>query len=298
MNLNKIHIKFLAAGVFLLLVVVSGICFGDMYSYTLDAGAFDIVAADGNFKEIEMVGFGQLLAPGKPKLPSKVFQIALPPGMKVESVSFEKIGEVELAEVVDISPAPMVSAMSATDKQLEAVEAVYNATIETAYANTEVYPTETGQFLSTGGYRKYNLIHIRFSPMSYIASTKKLTFCPQLKVNVNLMTSAGAEEDSDLLLDNVAEAEERASKMLINYNEAKNWYPTIAGDDPIATTGGFVIVTTDALESSVWPLANWETCKGKDVHIKTVEDISSSYSGADLAEKEFFKGISEFLEYY
>ncbi|MCK4887336.1 MAG: hypothetical protein KAS96_08100 [Planctomycetes bacterium] len=293
MNLNKIHSKFLAAGIFLFLVFVSGLCYGDVYSYTLDAGAFDIVVADGNFKEIDMVGFGQLLAPGKPKLPSKVFQIALPPGVMVESVSFEKIGEVELAEVVDIAPAPMVSVMSATSQQLKAVEAEYKATIETAYSMSEAYPGETGVFVATGGYRKYNLIHIRFSPMSYIASTKKLIFCPQLKVNVNLMTSAGAEEDSELLLDNVAEAEERASNMLVNYSQAQSWYPTIAGDDPIATTGGFVIITTNALESSVWPLANWQTCKGRDVHIKTVEDISSSYSGADLAEK-----IRNFLRAY
>ena len=285
MKSNKRYNSFLAAGVFLFLIFTSGLCYGEVYSYTLDAGAFDIVAADGNYKEIEMVDFGQLQEPGKPKLPSKVFQIALPPELKVESVTFEKIGEVELPDVFDIIPAPMVSVMSATDQQLKSVEAAYKATVETAYANVEAYPAETGEFLSTGAYRKYNLIHIRFSPMSYVASSKKLTFCPQLKVNVNMMAEVGAKEDGDFLFDSVAEAEERASELLINYDQAQSWYPQVAADGQMATTGGFVIVTTDALEDSVWPLANWETCKGRDVHIETVEDISSSYSGADLAEK-------------
>ena len=80
------------------------------------------------------------------------------------------------------------------------------------------------------------------------------------------------------------EAESRAAGLIDNYKEAQTWYPLMV-DDATATTGGFVIVTTNALEDAVWPIKNWETCKGRDVHVETVEDINTSSWGADLAEK-------------
>ena len=47
----------------------------------------------------------------------------------------------------------------------------------------------------------------------------------------------------------------------------------------------FVIITTDDLESYVWPIENWEICKGRTVLVETVEDIASEYSGSDLQQK-------------
>ena len=57
------------------------------------------------------------------------------------------------------------------------------------------------------------------------------------------------------------------------------------GEIVTAVTTGFVIVTTEALEDAVVPLVNWERCKGRSVHIKTVESIETGYTGEDRAQK-------------
>ena len=45
---------------------------------------------------IEMEGFGYLMTPGKPMLPSRNFLIALPPGAGVQSVEVKGIGAEQL----------------------------------------------------------------------------------------------------------------------------------------------------------------------------------------------------------
>ena len=70
----------------LILGAGSRLCCADSYQYTLEAGSYEIVTAEDGYQEIKMEGFGQLLTPGKPKLPSKIFSIAIPHGVQVDSV--------------------------------------------------------------------------------------------------------------------------------------------------------------------------------------------------------------------
>ncbi|MCK4902360.1 MAG: hypothetical protein KAS76_03300, partial [Thermoplasmatales archaeon] len=86
----------------------------------------------------------------------------------------------------------------------------------------------------------------------------------------------------DIMVDNLPNMEQRAERIVFNYNQAKAWYPA----SPLGReTYDYVIITTDSLESSVTPLANWEGTKGKSVKVVTTSWISSNYDGYDLAEK-------------
>ena len=67
--------------------------------YTIDA------IASGDIAIVE--DFGYLLIPGKPKLPSRIFPVALPPGAEVISVTFD-IGEaIELPGTYTVPPSPV-----------------------------------------------------------------------------------------------------------------------------------------------------------------------------------------------
>lgn len=61
---------------------------GDI-TITLEAGQYEIKQVD-EYSVIEMEGFGSILNPGEPKLPSKTFLIGLPPGAEAVSVDMGK----------------------------------------------------------------------------------------------------------------------------------------------------------------------------------------------------------------
>ena len=272
----------------LALIMASGVntsVFADTYQYTIDAGSYEIVDAGDGYQEIKMEGFGQLLEPGKPKLPSKIFSIAIPVGVKVDSAEVAGGELTELDGTYRIVPAPVVRPLSATEEEIELIGLKYEDIVQEAYASDTPYPIREGVFKQQGAYRKYNLVEVRYSPFYYKAKSKKLYIYPTLAVTVNYSYSSAISSESEKLMeDYVPEAEERAAEFIINYQDAQKWYPAPI-DAPIATTGGFVLITTNALEDSVWPIKNWETCKGRDVHVETVEDIDVSYSGVDRAER-------------
>jgi hypothetical protein len=134
------------------------------YQYTIEAGSYKIVDAGDGYQEINMEGFGQLLTPGKPKLPSKIFFIAIPPGVSVDSVEVIGTGLTELPGTYNIAPAPMVSPLSAPSEEIEKARAEYEKVVEEAYSSDQPYPAAVGEFVGQGMYRKYNLAQVRYSP--------------------------------------------------------------------------------------------------------------------------------------
>jgi hypothetical protein len=259
----------------------------------LQAGEYQLVSDTDGRKHIEMAGFGHLSEPGSPHLPSKVFQVAIPPGVKVQSVQFTPAQAIAIEGTHRIAPAPMIAPMTATSQQLEQLKVEYAQKVAAADASDAVYPSQVAEQVGTGAYRKYNLVHIRFTPFAYRALSGTLSLCPAVAVTIEYAESPTMLAEANLINgDNCVEAESLAREMIVNYDSIQSSYPAPpaikqAADGEIitSTTTGFVIVTTDALEPAVAPLANWERCKGRGVHVETVEDIDASYTGDDRAER-------------
>ena len=84
------------------------------------------------------------------------------------------------------------------------------------------------------------------------------------------------------MIDNLPRTEQTAKEIIINYDQATNWYP----ESPVNRVQyDYVIITTDSLTSSVTSLADWESAKGRSVNVVTTEWIDSNYDGYDLSAK-------------
>ena len=246
------------------------IAVGDLEAATVEQG--QPVAVDG---------FGRLLVPGKPNLPAKIFSIAIPPGAEVVGIEYE-VGEgVVLPGAYAVPPVVLpkvigeeIPEAAARDRQM------YEENYRSVYGSDDAYPRDVVEFVRTAGYRKYNLVDVRVAPMSYRPQSGQLTYYPDITVHVNYREAVNR---TAVVVDNLARTEAFAREIVLNYDRAQEWYPPAARAD--RGLHDFVIITLDSLTSSVTPLVNWETAKGRTVEVVTTTWINSNYSGYDLAEK-------------
>ncbi len=252
----------------------------EIVSVTIPVGSYDIrINEDGH--EVVAEGFGRLLVPGKPNLPSKIAAVAIPPGTKVVDVTYTTSDGVILPGAYDISPARLPRVIGEENPIIyEKDKQRYNENYESVYGNNEFYPSEAVEFVRSAGYRKYNLVDVRVNPFSYRPISDQLIYYPEITINVNYKYS---NNRFDVVRDNIDGAEQIAEEFILNYNQAQQWYPKIKQMEK--DLYDFVIITLDSLTSSVVPLVNWEVSKGRTVEVVTTSWIDSNYAGYDLAEK-------------
>ena len=253
---------------------------GDAISVTITIGSYEIKNNEKG-QEIFIEGFGCLPIIGKPNLPSKIFAVAIPPGAKVVEVSYDTGEGIVLPGAYEIAPVPLPRVIGQEDPILyEQDKQKYEENYESAYKSNDPYPQKVVEFVRTAGYRKYNLVDGRVTPITYHPLSGQLTYYPEVTVHVSYNLP---EDTIDVMVDNLVRTERIAEEIIINYNQAKNWYP-----EGMVGKGlhDFVIITLDSLTSSVTSLVNFETYKGRNVEVVTTSWINSNYNGYDLAEKQ------------
>jgi hypothetical protein len=231
--------------------------------------------------EITVDDFGYLLIPGKPVLPSRVISIAIPPGTEISGVEIDRGGAIELGAAYEIPPAPLPRVLGQENKSIyENERRIYQENYDSIYGEDDLYPENNVEFLRTAGYRKYNLVDIRVTPFSYRPLSGALIHYPEISIDIHYKTS---DQMVQVMLDDLERTEETAEEIIINYVEARSWYPVDMGTDE--DFHDFVIITTSSLLSSLTALIDWETQKGRNVEAVTTSWIDANYGGYDLAEK-------------
>jgi hypothetical protein len=262
------------------LAAATGPAHADRTSVTIPVGDYEITATRQG-ADIAVEGFGSLLIPGKPKLPSRIFAIAIPPGADVIDVTYD-VGEgVVLPGTYKVSAAPLPRVIGeqesdCNDRRLR----MYQRNHDAAYGSDDAYPAEVAAFVRRAGYRKYNLVDVRVTPFAYHPRSGRLVFHPQITVHVDYTLP---DREVRVMEDNLQRTEQIARKIIINYDDAAAWYPQRSA----AASGlhDLVIITADWLTASVVPLAEWETSKGRTVEVVTTTSINAGFTGYDLAEK-------------
>ncbi|MCX6666362.1 MAG: DUF2341 domain-containing protein [Euryarchaeota archaeon] len=237
----------------------------------LEAKPYKITENEKVESEIEMEGFGSILVPGCPKLPSKTFLIAVPPGGNVVSVDVVSENHEAIAGLYHIIPAPPIF----NDKDI-----IENTIGENGYSSSDPYPSNVYEYLGMGQLRKYSFAQIQFSPIVYTPATGELQIYKELtlKITYEIGKKLSDEALSDTVMDDIA------SDILVNYQDMIPSYISYTASSR-SQTYDYVIITNDSLESAVANLVNRKALLGYSVNVVTTSWISSIYSGVDLPEK-------------
>lgn len=242
----------------------------DSFFITLKAGPYQLFT-DNRETEIKMEGFGSLVDPRKPKLPSKIFHIGLPPESRL--ISIELI-EKEYKQILGNYTVELASPIANTPNIM------FLKNNEEVYSLSNPYPQNTIVYLGMGQLRKYSFARIRFNPISYIPIEEKLFLCKEIKIKISY--SRVRQLSDELLTDSIMD--DTASKFIDNYKTIKSYYPsTLPYVSP--PKYDYLIITKDDLVNSIDPFKSWKNEIGYSVKVVNTSWISSQYSGNDMQEE-------------
>ncbi|KPK64708.1 hypothetical protein AMJ83_00480 [candidate division WOR_3 bacterium SM23_42] len=252
----------------------------------LKAADYDIMDGENGLHKIMMADFSNLLVPGKPMLPARVFTIALPPRADVISVDISGNNGIELPGTYKIEPAPSVAPCHKNNPVPMGSHSDWQKNYESTYSSDAAYPEQVGKYLGTGQLRKYKFARVAFFPFVYHPKSGRLFYYRNCEVTINYSLSTNGQANTmglqQMLSDRVAD--DRASQLFVNYNEAKYWY-TPQRINPARQTHDYVIITTDALQDTISYLVAWKQYLGYSVNLVTTTWITNNYTGTDMQQK-------------
>ena len=242
------------------------------------AGFYDIQSGDEGYY-VSVDGFGRLLVPGKPDLPSRIFSIAIPPGASLVDVAYETSEGEILSGSYDVRPSRLPRVVGEEDPLVyQRDREIYQANFEAVYNSDDPYPAENVELVGPTGFRQYNLVDVRVTPITYHPVSGQLTYYSEITIHVRY-----AMPDKSVMSTSTQERTEKlAQDIIYNYDQTSEWYSKASLDKGLHD---FVIITLESLVSSVDPLVVWEFTKGRTVEVVTTATINAGYSGYDLAEK-------------
>lgn len=247
----------------------------------IPVGAYEIIAGSRGH-ELTLTEFGSLLVPGKPQLPARIFALAIPPGAKVVAVTWSSGDPQVVPGTYALAPAPAPRALGDEDPALRARDlAEYDANYAATYGSDDLYPAAPVEFVRTAGYRRYGLVDVRVAPFAYRPRSQQLVYYPDLTVHVEY---ALPEAPPTPLRDHLARAEQTAREIVLNYEQAAQWYPA-GGFTDAEGAYDFVLITLADLVEAVAPLVDWEQAKGRAVKVVTLDWIDANYTGYDSEER-------------
>jgi hypothetical protein len=272
----------------------------DILTIDVNAGQYQIVNK-GSEQMIEMEGFGYLMVPGKPMLPSKNFLIALPPGSRVVSVEVQGIRTEQLPGDYGIIPCPPILPLAGAPQYQQLVDELrseWHENYQAVYSTDQPYPGVRGKLGSSGTLRKYSYVSVSFYPFSYHPQSGRLLLYQVAQINIRYdLPSPGtaeARQVEESKWDNAAN--EKASWLFVNHEQMKGLYqPT--GSRPVTQSQlhDYVIITTTSLQSAIVAsnFLDWKAFLGYNVRTVFITDPEiAGQTGGDLAEK-----IRDFLRY-
>ena len=231
---------------------------------------------------------------GAPNVPSRIVNIALPPGAIVETVDFH--GERQAVGTMSMAAAqPSLPLLH--DEVVADLQERFERTRDKYYADENTYPAKYGKVIAEGGLRKYRLVTVACHHFAYNTMSGTLYNAPNIVVEVHYKMPDPLGERANYLreLRDDITADKIAEELIYNWGEAQAWYHT---KDPRRANGYYVIIPA-AIESSVDALVAHRASQGYDVHVVTREYIEANVTGDDTVQKlrNYFRANMLDIEY-
>jgi hypothetical protein len=236
-------------------------------TYHFKAPNYRIEMIRDGYHKILMDGYFSYAVPGYPDVPSKIFQIAVPPDVDLKSID------------VEYHERKKISLGSFNIPELPAMETWVNGQRiigkkADIYSNDSYYPEDTIEHLGCSQLRKWRIVNIKYSPFQYNPVTKALLFVPEVTLVIKYSGPSVRILSDTELADTIMDR--RAKKILINYSEAREWYlPKGVAPGPLQTYN-YVIITTNATctaSTKLTDFINYLTAKGYSVNVITETDF-------------------------
>lgn len=220
---------------------------------------------------------------GSPKLPYCVKSFVIPINAKMPTVKITNTNRRLIDEDIIIIPAqfPTITGegyTSWTDPNRE----VYNS--------SKSFPGKYAEITSDRVDFGYHIITVKFYPIEYIPSERKLYLC-DLSFSLDYSTDRSIPYTSTIapkqskrlsLLDR-----EYVRSIIDNPDmlESPLYYANLGLSQSEVVVPEYLIITNEDLRNTFQLLADWKTKKGIPTIIETVENIQSKYRGNDIQEK-------------
>jgi hypothetical protein len=257
---------FLAA----LLILCSLPVYGGEIKIELQFGTPEVTTGTDGFSRIIFPRAVQAGKPGEPTVPYRKVQILLEPGLRVEDVRIDRLGWRKLKENCRLYPkqVPRNTAIPEDDTgELLMKSSAYSA-------DRWVYPP-AGKF-STHYLRGHPVATGTVCPVGYNAAAEEAGYYEKIE----LIITTGPGTPSSLRPKYDISTIRRLRKLVDN-PEAADGYRTTSSDGDYS----YLIITTSQFEDDFLELADFYNRRGFLAAVMTVDSISGSYSGSDIAEK-------------
>jgi len=215
-------------------------------------------------------------APGTPALPTFGVQLLLPPGETAVSVEIAT-GEMELlGSGIQVAPHQQQVPLSYDGPAVvvEQNEEIYNS--------SALYPGQLSSEPRTQFYRGHGLAFFHINPVRYNPVTGEVWWYPHMRVEVHTAPAAEAAISMRDLYRGDAETGYALRNMVSNI-ELLREYPADSQDR--IEDLDMVIITSDALQASFEPLAEFNNRRGIHTIIETTSWIYANVAGNDNQDR-------------
>jgi len=281
----------------LLFCLSSGLFLHSEQIYPFKSPDYRIETTGDGFHKIIMDGYFSYGVPGYPDVPSKIYQIAIPPDIDLNSIEVEyhERGRISLDNYQIKELPPMATWVDG--------ERIIGEKAD-IYSKDSYYPENIIEYLGISQMRKWQIVNIKHTPFQYNPVTKDLIFVPEVTLVIRY-SGPSLRVLSDMELTDTV-MDRRAKKILTNYSEAREWYmPKGVVLTPLQTYN-YVIITTNAINTASTKLTDFiNYLTGKEYSVKLItetdfEGLTGQYPN-NKAEKirEWLKNnyISMGIEY-
>ena len=262
-----------------LMLAMIGVVNAETITLDVKAGPCEIIKDRHGYDSVTIDGYKTRGAPGNPMLPSKVFNILVPPDIIWDSLELN-IVDVEtgiLPGTYEIRPAAPDAAY--VDGKMvydwgRSVNVVDGKNAD-VYGADAFFPIEYAKLVPYSQMRKWKYTKVYFSPIQYNPVTGKLKLFKNIKIEISFQRS-GDRASPALLRDKVMDC--LAPELFHNYTQGKGWY--VLPDDP-AQDGG-----ADMLNDS-------SSGKNGDLPLKVVDQPSDTYDYVIITTNAAVSGSSK-----
>lgn len=217
---------------------------------------------------------------GEPNLPTKGVYILIPQGERVKSITVVYDDKTYLGEGYLVEPIGQPIPLSDIDTSN------FPVPDKTIYSSKEQFPGKLFTEVGISNFKGYKILILKLHPVQYIPSSGELYFYPDLTVLVQTVKDGTVSSSfRELKKDEVEIIDKVDNSAEVDGYKINIHQQIFQGQSNPLPIYDLLIITTEELEDSFYPLKQTHDNDGLSTLIYTVEDIYNNYTGFDNAEK-------------